>query len=251
MGRIAHRRSGPNRAPPIGAVLRTADRDRTAHRRSGPNRAPPIGTEPRTADRDRTAHRRSGPYCAPPSRTPGGGDAGRLPLWAEGIHRGAGPTSRPTGDGGAAHPPYPAGMCTRYWAASVASPPAGPVPAERIGDADRERASTELRRHFTEGRLDTEEFSARLEEVWSAKTGSDLAHALRELPRPPVGPPPAATHRRHPRTFRPVLAIVVGVALLAGARWVGVWLLAAAVFVVVRRLVHRARAFNPPAAAPR
>ena len=135
-------------------------------------------------------------------------------------------------------------------AGPVWGPPPGPAatpPGQRIGDEDRERASTELRRHFTEGRLDTEEFSARLEEVWSARTGADLDHALRELPRPPVGPPPvAARHRRRP-TLLPIVAIVVGVALLAGARWVVVWLLVLAMFVFARRY----RGFRSRGAAPR
>ncbi len=141
----------------------------------------------------------------------------------------------------------------RHWTASVADPQVGATvaPAQRIGDEDRERASAELRRHFTEGRLDTDEFSARLEEAWAAKTGADLDHALRDLPRPPVGPLPVGQPHRHPRTLLPVLAVVVGVALLAGVRWVVVWLLAAAVFVLVRRVAHRARAAGPPAATPR
>jgi hypothetical protein len=127
-------------------------------------------------------------------------------------------------------------MCSRYPTATLAAPvpTAVPAPEQRIGDEDRERASTELRRHFTEGRLDTDEFSARLEEAWAAKTGADLDHALRNLPRPPVGPPPAGPHRRRPPTFLPVVAVVIGVAALAGARWAVVWLLAAAVFVLLR-----------------
>jgi hypothetical protein len=126
-------------------------------------------------------------------------------------------------------------MCTRSWAAPATSRAAPPAPGERIGDADRERASSELRRHFTEGRLDTDEFSARLDEVWSAKTAADLDHVMRDLPRPPVGPPPVAAPHRRPRpTFLPVVAIVAGVALLVGARWVVVWLVVLAMFLFAR-----------------
>jgi uncharacterized protein DUF1707 len=122
-----------------------------------------------------------------------------------------------------------------------------PAPGQRVGDEDRERASSELRRHFTEGRLDTDEFSARLDEVWSARTAADLGHALRDLPRLPVGPPPAAVHRHHAPAFLPVVAIVVGVALLAGARWGVVWLIVLAMVVCARRY----RGFRARGAGPR
>jgi hypothetical protein len=136
----------------------------------------------------------------------------------------------------------------RHSTALMPAPPAAATaPGQRIGDDDRERASTELRRHFTEGRLDTDEFSARLEEVWSAKTGADLDHALRDLPRPPVGSPPAAARHPHPPGFLPVVAIVVGVALLAGARWGVVWLIVLAMFIFARRY----RGFRSRGAAPR
>ncbi|HVM64909.1 MAG TPA: DUF1707 domain-containing protein [Acidimicrobiales bacterium] len=131
-------------------------------------------------------------------------------------------------------------MCTRHWAATLPGPPASralPAPDQRIGDAEREQASSELRRHYTEGRLGTDEFSARLDEAWSARTAGDLDHALRDLPRPPVGPPPAAGRPRRPPTFLPVVAVVAGVALLVGARWVVVWLVVLALFVFARH--HR------------
>ncbi len=126
------------------------------------------------------------------------------------------------------------GMCSRRPIATLEPRrPVAAAPEQRIGDDDRERASSELRRHFTEGRLDTDEFSARLEEAWAAKTGAELDHALRDLPRPPVGPPPAV-YRRRPPTFLPVVVVVIGVAVLAGARWAVVWLIVAAVFVLFR-----------------
>jgi hypothetical protein len=48
----------------------------------------------------------------------------------------------------------------------------------------------ELRTHFTEGRLDVDEFSSRLDEAWSAETVGALARVLRQLPRLPGRPRP-------------------------------------------------------------
>jgi Domain of unknown function (DUF1707) len=56
------------------------------------------------------------------------------------------------------------------------------VGAVAVPDAERERASTELRAHFTAGHLDMGEFSVRLDEVWVAVTTRDIQDALRDLP---------------------------------------------------------------------
>jgi hypothetical protein len=56
------------------------------------------------------------------------------------------------------------------------------VGAVAVPDAERERASTELRAHFTAGHLDVGEFSVRLDEVWVAVTTRDIQDALRDLP---------------------------------------------------------------------
>jgi DUF1707 SHOCT-like domain len=52
-------------------------------------------------------------------------------------------------------------------------------------DADRERAASELGRHYAEGRLTAQELSERLEVVYSARTLGDLAEVARDLPAPP------------------------------------------------------------------
>jgi hypothetical protein len=56
----------------------------------------------------------------------------------------------------------------------------------RVSDADRERTAEQLREHTAEGRLTVEEFSARLDDVYAAKTARDLAATLRDLPPRPV-----------------------------------------------------------------
>ncbi len=67
------------------------------------------------------------------------------------------------------------------------------LPAVRASDAERERAVAALREHCAEGRLDLEEFSSRVGEVYSARTSGELEKALRELP------PLAAPMRRRPK----------------------------------------------------
>jgi len=49
-------------------------------------------------------------------------------------------------------------------------------------DADRVRVAGELRGHYETGRLTLEEFQERLDEAQTARTESQLRHALRQLP---------------------------------------------------------------------
>ena len=65
------------------------------------------------------------------------------------------------------------------------------VPAVRVSDADRERAVVALREHRAEGRIDLEELSSRVGEVYAARTSDELEGTLRELP-----PLPAPARRR-------------------------------------------------------
>jgi hypothetical protein len=62
------------------------------------------------------------------------------------------------------------------------------LPAVRVGDVERDRAATTLREHAVHGRLTLEEFSARLDDLYRAKTDQELALVLRELPTSPVAP---------------------------------------------------------------
>jgi hypothetical protein len=55
----------------------------------------------------------------------------------------------------------------------------------RVGDAEREQASSLLRDHYAEGRLDTEEYSERLDAVWAATTRADLRPVFADLPLRP------------------------------------------------------------------
>ena len=54
--------------------------------------------------------------------------------------------------------------------------------AELVGDRERERAAHELKRHYREGRLTTDELAQRLETALRARSGNQLRVALNELP---------------------------------------------------------------------
>ena len=56
------------------------------------------------------------------------------------------------------------------------------LPAVRASDADRDRAVVELREHTAAGRLTLEEFSARVEHVYAARSLEELEELGRDLP---------------------------------------------------------------------
>lgn len=97
---------------------------------------------------------------------------------------------------------------------------------ERISDADRERAMEELAGHYTEGRLDHDEYDERLDAVGTARTRPDLAILFEDLPQP-VDPmltaqgrasaSPVSYRRRRPRIWLPLLVlllVIIGLAML-------------------------------------
>ena len=105
------------------------------------------------------------------------------------------------------------------------TPRPGPVDRNprdlRIGDAERERAASELADHYAAGRLDREEHAERLDRVWAARTPADLEPVFADLPG---HAPPAPTRarpvspRRRPRLPAPLLVLLVvlgAVAVLA------------------------------------
>jgi hypothetical protein len=56
----------------------------------------------------------------------------------------------------------------------------------RVGDAERDRVAGLLRNHTVEGRLTLEEYGARLDEAYAARSESALMATLRELPERPA-----------------------------------------------------------------
>jgi hypothetical protein len=55
-------------------------------------------------------------------------------------------------------------------------------PPVRASDAERERATASLRRHYAAGRLELEEFEGRLDRVWAARTRSEISAVFADLP---------------------------------------------------------------------
>ncbi len=114
----------------------------------------------------------------------------------------------------------------------------------RIGDVEREAATTRLGDHYAAGRLDHEEYDERLDAVWSARTRADLDQLFWDLPQTPppvVAARPAPAVRRGMSPFVPmlVIAVLVAVAALEAAPLVlviaAVWML----FLRPRRQAHR------------
>src|ERR1700689_2054971 len=53
----------------------------------------------------------------------------------------------------------------------------------RIGDADREAITAQLREHYADGRLTLDELNERLDQTFAAKTKADLNTVMRDLPQ--------------------------------------------------------------------
>ena len=104
-------------------------------------------------------------------------------------------------------------------------------PQVRISDSDRERAMADLAMHYTDGRLEHEEYDERLDAVWTARTRADLAVLFADLPRAPIPPVrasrpvkagPQGGSRRTRVPLLPVLALLIAASILLEAP---VWLL--------------------------
>src|SRR5262245_45649600 len=106
----------------------------------------------------------------------------------------------------------------------------------RIADADRERAISQLSKHAGDGRLTLEEFEARVEQVYAARTNAELRPVFRDLPsydnRSRARPKRSYTHGRIRREgFVLLLALFFVVAAFS----VGPWVLLVGFFVLMPR----------------
>src|ERR1700760_117971 len=142
----------------------------------------------------------------------------------------------------------------------------------RISDSDRDRAATQLRDYYAEGRLTTEELDERVTAALSAKTAGDLRRLMSDLPAPaaaasgPGAPPDGAAPWGRPRPtpawggpgprgprVLPILALLLIAAILVPGGWVFFallkvfllfWLLVALVGMVAGLMFrHKARRF--------
>lgn len=94
-----------------------------------------------------------------------------------------------------------------------------PSRSPRVSDAEREQAAGRLRRHFAAGRLSAEELEERVVRAYAARTRSELAPLLADLPRRPVRHLAANVDRAQRALFRAHAASYAA----AGVGSVGVW----------------------------
>jgi hypothetical protein len=107
----------------------------------------------------------------------------------------------------------------------------------RVGDREREAVGELLREHHVEGRLDADEFQARLEQSLAAKTYADLDVLVADLPRPEEERRRDVRYRRRfPMPFPLVPLVLVALIVALGHGFWPVFPLLF-VFIVVRRIV--------------
>jgi hypothetical protein len=106
----------------------------------------------------------------------------------------------------------------------------------RAGDADREATADCLRRNHSEGRLDSEEFAARVDRCFDAKTIGELQQLVVDLPSSePVRHVGAQVQRAS--MFRAIWLLPFLFAAVSVAAHSGVWMLFPLLFVA--RFVYR------------
>lgn len=123
-----------------------------------------------------------------------------------------------------------------------------------VSDRDRARVGDELRVHYETGRLTLDEFQQRLDELHAARTETQLAEVLRQLPtkRPSVNP---RDTRWRSLAFQYALVNVIAVLvwLFGGANgefWPK-WVLVVTLIMFVRRAFGHPRRALPPPRPPR
>jgi hypothetical protein len=114
-----------------------------------------------------------------------------------------------------------------------------------VGDAERTSAASELRDHYTAGRLTLEEFEARLDSIHSARTEADLRAAFRQLPatKRPTLSPRDLRWRSLAAQYLVLNVAAVAVWLAAGAQgdfWPR-WVFVATLIMFARRAAGRGR----------
>src|SRR5690349_16394984 len=101
----------------------------------------------------------------------------------------------------------------------------GHTPEIRASDAEREYVVDVLRTHCSEGRIDLDEFSERINRVYAARTIGELNDICTDLPLPAVidDSVPAATTGAAAREGRTRRAVRWTVAVMSGQNRRGRW----------------------------
>jgi len=128
-----------------------------------------------------------------------------------------------------------------------------PVPSVRASDADRERAIDALIEAFAEGRLTTEELSARTEQAYQARTHAELATVSADLPASPApaqpgGPATDLTAAAQRRTNSLAVAALV-CSLIPGPTGLAALILGIVALRQIRRTGERGKALAAAALA--
>jgi uncharacterized membrane protein len=124
-------------------------------------------------------------------------------------------------------------------------------PDLRVSDAERTDVAERLGRHYSDGRLNQEEFNERVERAMTAKTQSDLSGLFDDLPSLDEHPEvPARRERRRSHHKALVLVLVIVLAVTIGhafwwffmPSWLAVSLLAAVgIYLLSNRERHARR----------
>lgn len=107
-------------------------------------------------------------------------------------------------------------------------------PRTRIGDVERERATSDLSTHYAEGRLEHEEYDERLDAIWTARTQADLRVIFDDLPQQRVAPKVPVARGPSPRRRFPLMPVLALLILLSIVTRTPLWLL-----IFVLPLMHR------------
>jgi hypothetical protein len=110
----------------------------------------------------------------------------------------------------------------------------------RASDTDRQAAAEQLRAAHDEGRLDIQEYDARLHRTYQAVTYGDLADLFTDLPAPralrPATPPPPAPAPTNPEPDNPILSYYAALPRALKVLWT-IWLAIVCVNLTVWALV--------------
>jgi Domain of unknown function (DUF1707) len=88
----------------------------------------------------------------------------------------------------------------------------------RASHADREQVIDTLKAAFVQGRLDKDEFDARTDQAFAARTYAGLATVISDIPAGPVSAqPPRNTH------IRASAGAITAVSVLVAGGWVAAW----------------------------
>lgn len=128
-------------------------------------------------------------------------------------------------------------------------------PDLRVSDAERAEVAERLGKHYSDGRLDQEEFNERIERAMSARTQSDLSGLFDDLPTLDENPGvPARRERRGSHHTALFLALVIVLAVAFGHAfwwffmppWLAIMLFCAVgVYLLAKREHHTHRGEGP------